>query len=94
MFLKVHTRVDLDETERAQLRKMLSGDKQATRRIKQAPIPLAADTGLSDEEITPPDQRPALIAARTPGFSKRRRKHHDPVARYRPRCRLLRQPHH
>lgn len=92
--MNIGYRVDPDETEPAQLTKILSGGKQAARRIKQAQILLAADVGISDEEIIPPDQRPALIAARTPGFSKRRRKHHDPVARYRPRCRLLRRPQH
>lgn len=50
--MNIRYRIDLDEAERAQLAKMLSGGKHVARRIKRAPILLAADTGISDEEIT------------------------------------------
>ena len=50
--MNIRYRIDLDEAERAQLAKMLSGGKHAARRIKRAQILLAADAGISDEEIT------------------------------------------
>jgi len=43
--------VMLDEAERAELREMLSGGKHAARKIKRAQILLAADVGVSDEDI-------------------------------------------
>ncbi len=49
--MNIRYRVDLDEAERAHLRVMLSGGKHPTRKIKRAQILLAADAGLSDEEI-------------------------------------------
>lgn len=50
--MNIRYRVDLDEAERAQLAKMLSGGKHAARRIKRAQILLATDAGISGEEIT------------------------------------------
>lgn len=50
--MNIRYRIDLDEAERAQLGKMLSGGKHAARRIKRAQILLASDAGASDEEIT------------------------------------------
>ena len=44
-------RVELSHAERTQLRALLSGGKQAARKLKRAQIPLAADAGASDEAI-------------------------------------------
>jgi transposase len=49
--MNVRYRVELNQTERAQLTALLSGGKQAARRLKRAQILLAADAGASDEEI-------------------------------------------
>jgi DNA invertase Pin-like site-specific DNA recombinase len=49
--MNIRYRVALDEAERAQLTAMLSGGKHASRKIKRAQILLAADAGVSDEEI-------------------------------------------
>src|SRR5262249_49969699 len=47
----VRYRVELSQTERAELTALLSRAKQATRRLKRAQILLAADAGASDQEI-------------------------------------------
>ena len=44
-------RVELSEAERAELQAMLSGGKQAARKLKRAQILLAADAGVPDETI-------------------------------------------
>jgi len=44
-------RIELSEAERTQLQTMLSGGKQAARKLKRAQILLAADAGVSDETI-------------------------------------------
>ena len=44
-------RVELSHAERTQLRALLSGGKQAARKLKRAQILLAADAGASDEAI-------------------------------------------
>jgi transposase len=49
--MNVRYRVELSQTERAQLAALLSGGKQAVRRLKRAQILLAADAGASDGEI-------------------------------------------
>ena len=49
--MNIRYRVELNETERAQLTAMLSGGKQAARKLKRAQILLAADAGVSDEAI-------------------------------------------
>jgi hypothetical protein len=49
--MNVRYRVELSQTERAQLTALLSGGKQAVRRLKRAQILLAADAGASDGEI-------------------------------------------
>jgi transposase len=49
--MNVRYRVELSQTERAQLTVLLSGGKQAARRLKRAQILLAANAGASDEEI-------------------------------------------
>ena len=49
--MNVRYRVELSQTEREQLNSILSGGKQAARRLKRAQILLAADAGASDEEI-------------------------------------------
>ena len=43
--------VELNQSERDQLTTLLSGGKQAARKLKRAQILLAADAGASDEEI-------------------------------------------
>jgi transposase len=49
--MNIRYRVELNETERAQLTAMLSGGKHAARKLKRAQILLAADAGVSDEAI-------------------------------------------
>jgi transposase len=48
--MNVSYRVELNQTERGELKALLSGGKPAARKLKQ--ILLAADAGASDEEIT------------------------------------------
>jgi transposase len=49
--MNVRYRVELGQTERAELTALLSGGKQAARKLKRAQILLAADAGASDAEI-------------------------------------------
>ena len=49
--MDVRYRVELSQAERCELITMLSGGKQAARKLKRAQILLAADAGRSDEEI-------------------------------------------
>jgi transposase len=49
--MNVRYRVELSQAERGELTRMLSGGKQAARKLKRAQILLAADAGRSDEEI-------------------------------------------
>jgi len=49
--MNVRYRVELSQTERAELTAILSGGAHAARRLKRAQISLAADAGTSDEEI-------------------------------------------
>ena len=49
--MNVRYRVELSQTERAELTELLSGGKHAARKLKRAQILLAADAGASDEEI-------------------------------------------
>jgi hypothetical protein len=49
--MNVCYRVELSQTERHELKALLSGSKHAARKLKRAQILLAADTGASDEEI-------------------------------------------
>jgi len=49
--MNVRYRVELNQEERDQLTKLLSGGKQAARTLKRAQILLAADAGESDEAI-------------------------------------------
>jgi transposase len=49
--MNVRYRVELSQTERAELTALLSGGKHAARKFKRAQILLAADAGASDEEI-------------------------------------------
>jgi len=49
--MNVRYRVELSQTERAELTTLLSGGKPAARKLKRAQILLAADAGASDEEI-------------------------------------------
>jgi transposase len=49
--MNVRYRVELSQTEREQLSDLLKGGKQATRKLKRAQILLAADAGVSDEDI-------------------------------------------
>src|SRR5437660_9474014 len=50
--MNVRYRVELSQTERAELTALLSGGRHAARKLKRAQILLAADAGASDEEIT------------------------------------------
>ena len=49
--MNVRYPVELSHAERAELRALLSGGKQAARKLKRAQILLAADAGASDEAI-------------------------------------------
>jgi hypothetical protein len=49
--MNIRYRVELNETERAELTALLSSGKHAARKIKRAQILLAADGGISDEVI-------------------------------------------
>jgi transposase len=49
--MNIRYRVELSETERAELQTMLNGGRQAARTLKRAQILLAADAGVPDEVI-------------------------------------------
>jgi transposase len=49
--MNVRYRVELSQTERAELMALLSGGKHPARKLKRAQILLAADAGASDDEI-------------------------------------------
>src|ERR1700681_2852847 len=49
--MNVRYRVELSQTERAELTALLRGGKRAARKLKRAQILLAADAGASDDEI-------------------------------------------
>jgi transposase len=49
--MNVRYRVELSQTEHAELTALLSGGKHAARKLKRAQILLAADAGASDEQI-------------------------------------------
>src|SRR3974390_1373388 len=49
--MNVRYRVTLTQYERDELGALLSGGKQAARKLKRAQILLAADAGIADEEI-------------------------------------------
>ena len=50
--MNIRYRVELSQTERAELTVLLSGGKHAARKLKRAQILLAADAGVSDDAIT------------------------------------------
>ena len=66
--MNIRYRVDLSQSERAELRTLLSGGKHAARKLTRARILLAADQGLCDEEIA--------VRAMTSGSSVTRTKRH------------------
>ena len=49
--MNVRYRIELSQTEGAEVTLLLNGGKHAARRLKRAQILLAADAGASDEEI-------------------------------------------
>jgi winged helix-turn helix protein len=49
--MNVRYRVELSQSERAELMQLMSGGKHAARKLKRAQILLAADAGVNDEEI-------------------------------------------
>ena len=49
--MNIRYRVELSQTERHELKTILSGGKHAARKLKRAQILLAADAGASDDEI-------------------------------------------
>ena len=61
-------RVELSETERAQLTALLNGGKHSARKLKRAQILLAADAGISDETTA----RSVMVGASTVYRTKRR----------------------
>src|SRR5260370_20943902 len=50
--MNVRYRVELSQTERGELKALLSGGKHAARKLKRAQILLAADAGAGDEGCT------------------------------------------
>src|SRR5579859_5696844 len=50
-WMNVRYRVELSQTERDELKALLSGGRHAARKLKRAQILLAADAGAGDEEI-------------------------------------------
>src|SRR5476649_1440120 len=49
--MNIKFRIELSQSERDQLDALLSGGRHATRKIKRAQILVAANDGLSDEQI-------------------------------------------
>jgi transposase len=49
--MNVRYRLELSQSERAELMRLMSGGKQAARNLKRAQILLAANAGVSDEDI-------------------------------------------
>lgn len=49
--MNVRYRVELSQTERAELMALLSGGRHAVRKLKRAQILLAADAGASDDDV-------------------------------------------
>ena len=49
--MNVRYRVELSQDERDELTALLSGSKHAARKLKRAQILLAADAGISDDDI-------------------------------------------
>jgi transposase len=49
--MNIRYRVELNQTERAELTALVSGGKNAARKLKRAQILLAADAGVSDDDI-------------------------------------------
>jgi transposase len=49
--MNIRYRVELNEVEQAQLHRLISGGKHAARKVKRAQILLAADGGISDDDI-------------------------------------------
>lgn len=66
--MNVCYRVELSQAERSELQALLSGGKQAARKLKRAQILLAADAGTSDEKIA----RTVAVGGSTVYRTKRR----------------------
>jgi Homeodomain-like domain len=49
--MNVRYRVELSQSERAELMQLMSGGKHAARKLKRTQILLAANVGVSDEDI-------------------------------------------
>src|SRR3954452_2096025 len=49
--MNIRYRVELNEVEQAQLHRLISGGKHASRKVKRAQILLAAHHGVSDDDI-------------------------------------------
>src|SRR5215475_14183243 len=49
--MNIRYRVEISQTERDEVKALLSGGRHAVRKLKRAQILLAADAGASDEEI-------------------------------------------
>jgi hypothetical protein len=49
--MNIRYRVELSQTERDELKGLLSGGRHAARKLKRAQILLAADAGASDERL-------------------------------------------
>ena len=96
--MNVRYRVELNQTERAELTALLSAGKHAARKLKRAQILLAADAGAGDDDIARSvgvggstvyrtKQRFVLVSAEprvtcTPGGVQQLRLVLEPVARW------------
>ena len=49
--MNIRYRVELDEAEKARLHSLVNGGKHPARKVKRAQILLAADDGVSDDDI-------------------------------------------
>jgi hypothetical protein len=83
--MNVRYRVELTPYERHELGALLSGGKQAARKLKRAQILLAADAGIGDEEIAGSGarflaQRPLQVAFDEPPLGPVHRRAADPDA--------------
>src|SRR5260370_20650944 len=63
--MNVRYRVELSHAERTELRALLSGGKQAARKLKRAQILLAADAGATDAAIAARFRVGGTTASRT-----------------------------
>ncbi len=75
--MNIRYRVELNQTERDELKALLSGGRHAARKLKRAQVLPAADAGAGDEEIA----RNVGVGGSTVYRTKRRESAHQNGAR-------------